>query len=446
MPEFSFKTKHGSPVPLKADGQMHKYLMPFKVKKENGKEEEEVSAEIQATEMMQDFEAILNKNPNAKIAITYSANSNEAQKIIAGYKSGDPFEGGGGRNQGAVFTKLAEKIKKKQLQNQIHILPVATSETGGDSAIVNKDVVKRDMENIAKHLGAGWTVLGLRNQNTAENTPCAIGGGTTKAWKVDGAGKEQKKICDAALTKMIDTKIADLTDLADEHYYLKQAFDKGKANPNDLICEKPPAPAKFKVVPDQGAAANSPLDHISKELINAEQLKYWQEEGTKTIDPNKYQVTSVIPTKQNDNTIATIASKSNSTTTIAVIKRDAIEYPYIKQTDDPDFDLKYDLFLKFLNQYNNKTLYPNKVTITINNFSPEDLGNILKKLSENKDRSAYTANVTLKLPTTCQYTDKKDNINKHYSQEQQQQITQLLTTIPAAAESAIPTLTPIKPK
>lgn len=118
-----------------------------------------------------------------RVCITYSANNDQAAEIINGYKN--KKYNIQGSNQAAVFEILVKLIKENKLEDDIHILPIATSMHAGGVGEVDEEIFKRDMANIAEHLGAGWTVLALGNQHTATaGKIAAIGGGvSTTCWK-----------------------------------------------------------------------------------------------------------------------------------------------------------------------------------------------------------------------------------------------------------------------
>lgn len=111
------------------------------------------------------------------VAITYSANYDQTQRIAQTYSEGNWNTHTSGANQAAVMTALEELqiISHKNLQHKIRIAPITTmtySDYGGKS---HEEVVVDDLYKIEDLLRKGWMVLGWMNQNTAPNY--AVGGG-----------------------------------------------------------------------------------------------------------------------------------------------------------------------------------------------------------------------------------------------------------------------------
>lgn len=220
-------------IPTTADGKIHRYTMPFNDK--TATEYLKYTNEYQAQQMLADFKAIIAENPNAKIAITYSANEAQAEQLIAGYTHNTDQSNilAGGANQAEVFYKLIQLLNKEpQLKNQIHILPIATMPAGNGAQPASEASVKKCMANIAQHLGAGWTVLGLANQHTNPNS-YAIGGGIATGWQ----NSKQKQLCDQTLQFITanpltaDPQPTDSVDIKD----LKKAFVDGQQDANSLL-------------------------------------------------------------------------------------------------------------------------------------------------------------------------------------------------------------------
>ena len=117
------------------------------------------------------------------VAITYSANYGQTKDLAAAYIAGKPTAGIGGSNQ-ATVVKAMEKLilkdaKYKPLQNRMHIIPITTLKYGEHKP---ENIIVRDIQNLACHLGAGWKVYGWQNQSTHFKTKkkFAIGGGIVK--------------------------------------------------------------------------------------------------------------------------------------------------------------------------------------------------------------------------------------------------------------------------
>lgn len=224
------EVEHGklkSSIPTVSDHKIHPYKIPFaKTPADDGNlfydgwEYRDYNEKAQAQKMFADFKKVLAANEDAKIAITYSANDQEAKDIVAAYNTGTNITLG--TNQGAVIQELIKLINVAGLQKQIHILPVATmkyvtehnliefDEPQQNSketkiAVTEKEVI-RDIRNIWDHLNGNWIVLGWQNQDTPDGK-YAIGGGVSEdVWK-DSQDKDNpslKQLCDHALKLMTD--------------------------------------------------------------------------------------------------------------------------------------------------------------------------------------------------------------------------------------------------
>lgn len=148
---------------------------------------------------MSDF---FKKNQHEKISITYSSNSEQAEEIYAGYKSGKfSLEGA---NQAKVFSIVAKEVQQRSWQNKVLILPIPTCEKSGGKTVSKQEDVEKAMKNIARHLGGGWFVLGLQNQNCNAESPFAIGGGVADA--VWGPSSQKKYVHDRMIS-MLDGKM-----------------------------------------------------------------------------------------------------------------------------------------------------------------------------------------------------------------------------------------------
>lgn len=214
------------------------YTMPFWDPKKPDSHKE-YTAEYQAEKIFADLKKIIELKRIGKynrelrsrrVCITYSANNQQAEEIINGYKTKEYNIQG--INQAAVFELLVAKIKQEKLEDYIHILPIATSIKAGGVGEVNEEIFKRDMANIAKHLGAGWTVLALGNQYTVANGKiAAIGGGTsTKCWK------DWDKTCQETLKYMSEHNLGDPDpENLEKYQYLQENFYEGEGNSNALL-------------------------------------------------------------------------------------------------------------------------------------------------------------------------------------------------------------------
>ena len=176
---------------------INKYYVPFKVA---GKY---ISSEQYAKKMLEDIQSLLKQDPHLKIAITYAANNNESTGIYQSYQNSsyDDLEKGGwhisGGGQAPAFAILQKAIlTNPALRERVHILPVTTVmhsvSKKADNPFPNlekeaskshSELVKRDVENIAEHIGAGYMVLGLTNQESDLKGRFAIGGDNAPGWR-----------------------------------------------------------------------------------------------------------------------------------------------------------------------------------------------------------------------------------------------------------------------
>lgn len=156
----------------------------------------------QAKEIFNYCKAFLQERPKDRIAITYSANTKQANEIYAGYEGND-FNIDGA-NQAQVFNLLVAMIKKDNLQGKIHILPVPTCTTSGGQEIASMQDVQTAINNIRNHLKHGWVVLGLHNQSSTAEHPYAIGGGVAaRVWN----GSEQQEYVEHEMASMTKQRL-----------------------------------------------------------------------------------------------------------------------------------------------------------------------------------------------------------------------------------------------
>lgn len=147
------------------------------------------------------------------VGLIYSANNNQALAIYGGYnKQTAPEISGGG--QALVFAEIAKKINAlpPDKQGKVHILPVATSMSGGSDLTlgnaVSKDELDRDLGNIIKHRAANWDILGFQYQNEGQY---AIGGMNSPGFHLQGnffdeTNKTRGQYVNEVLTKIKDAK------------------------------------------------------------------------------------------------------------------------------------------------------------------------------------------------------------------------------------------------
>jgi len=209
------------PMPMPARGAGPNTIKPFSVTY-TGR-----SAQQQADQIIAKFrEEIAN---GKKVAITYSANNDQANDIYRGY-SGAPYAIKG-RGQAKVMHLVAQQIQADPvLKANAHILPVATSMHKGGDGQVNKAIMDRDLGNIAQHLGNGYTVLGYQNEDSGNGY--AVGGmNSRQVWDVT-PNKEY-----------FDQRMAGMTrgEFTPE---LQQAYNSGKTRPSITSGPLPPPPPR----------------------------------------------------------------------------------------------------------------------------------------------------------------------------------------------------------
>jgi hypothetical protein len=141
------------------------------------------NARAQAAAIWADIEKQLRNDPSKKIGLLYSANNDQAMDLhAANQKNAKPTGIISGANQAELYAELAKLIEQNNKQNQVRILPIATSMHGGNNEDKNNQVgpeqINRDLTNIANHRQAGWDILGLQNRQGGY----AIGGGVSQGW------------------------------------------------------------------------------------------------------------------------------------------------------------------------------------------------------------------------------------------------------------------------
>lgn len=176
-------------------------INPFKIDFKIGSNSR--TAAQQAQEVLGYFDKFFSSYPEGKIAITYSSNSDQAQSIYKGYKTGQYTISGA--NQAQVFSTIVAGIKERNLQDKVHVLPIPTCLHSGGKEISSNEDINLAMKNIAQHLKDGWYVLGLQNQSTKPDFPFAIGGGVAGVvWK---EGTTQRDFCQTQMLRMLNGDI-----------------------------------------------------------------------------------------------------------------------------------------------------------------------------------------------------------------------------------------------
>ena len=213
--------------------RVNEYYVPFQLADPNDpKKSINISAQDYADRLIEHLKLLLASNPDLKLAITYSANNKESHGIYQSYDEtvdyqqlqshGLEINGGG---QAPAFALLQQAIfRDPDLRSRVHILPVTTV-LHSATDIPHAELVKRDLENIATHLGAGFMVLGLTNQQTLPKKRFAIGGANAAADWFSGLGQDVNHI----LNQLKEGYIHDVSFTSNGRgYALKQAYDRGK--------------------------------------------------------------------------------------------------------------------------------------------------------------------------------------------------------------------------
>lgn len=139
------------------------------------------SSKEQCDEIVKYIKEFQKAHPGKQIALTYAANTKQANDIYAGYKKGTTPTITGS-NQAEVFGLLAKEIKKNKWDKNVHILPIPTcewKEVKGKKERVISDMkdVKKAMDNIQHHKESkNCFVLGYQNEESSSRYPLAIGG------------------------------------------------------------------------------------------------------------------------------------------------------------------------------------------------------------------------------------------------------------------------------
>lgn len=190
-----------SETSIEADKNMMKGLIiRFKDAKN-----EPISAEKQAKFFLDRALKDLDKlEDHQGVGLTYSANYGQTKALAAAYLNGKYTAGVKGSNQATVVKAIENLLRKdekyKPLRYRLHIIPITTLGYGEENP---EEIIIRDMENLACHLGAGWRVYGWQNQDTNFKTSkkFAVGGGIVKT-----QSKRQYQIIQNSLLSLSERK------------------------------------------------------------------------------------------------------------------------------------------------------------------------------------------------------------------------------------------------
>lgn len=163
-------------------------INPFRMDHE-GRTPKEQFEEIEA--YIKEFQK---EHPGKQLAITYAANTGQANALYKGYANGTTPQIKGS-NQAEVFALLTKKIKDAGWDNSVHILPIPTIEYSffGIRKIAKMEDVEKAMDNVETHMNkADCFVLGYQNKSSdSPKKPLAIGGGVAE--KVSWTGSKQQE-------------------------------------------------------------------------------------------------------------------------------------------------------------------------------------------------------------------------------------------------------------
>ncbi|MBN9231199.1 MAG: hypothetical protein BGO90_05000 [Legionella sp. 40-6] len=106
----------------------------------------------------------LTADPAAKLGLLYAANQTQADSIYDNYAQ-NKMGTIAGSGQAEVFAALNKIINDEGMQNRVHVLPIATSVSGGADTPAENRVSKKsldvDLANVLAHQNNGFEVMGF---------------------------------------------------------------------------------------------------------------------------------------------------------------------------------------------------------------------------------------------------------------------------------------------
>lgn len=174
---------------MKVKGVLQRFYLPYK---ENGAI---VSNENQALQIFEYAKKALESGAKG-IAITYSANYGQTQKIEQTYRAGEWNTATNGSNQAAVVAAMETMLwtSHSSFQMKIRIAPITTMTYTGYGNRTHREIVEEDLVRIRVALENGWDVLGWVNQDSQPEF--AIGGGIAAGLDENGAIRFPKALSD----------------------------------------------------------------------------------------------------------------------------------------------------------------------------------------------------------------------------------------------------------
>ncbi len=135
-----------------------------------------VPNKIQATQILDKARQLISQGVKG-VAITYSANFGQTEKIRATYASGGWDTHTSGANQADVMRNMESLMGNQysDLQRVMEIAPITTMTYTDYGGKTHLEVVQNDLEHIKNLILKGWYVLGWMNQNSKPHY--AVGGG-----------------------------------------------------------------------------------------------------------------------------------------------------------------------------------------------------------------------------------------------------------------------------
>ena len=157
-----------------------------------------IPAEEQAKRVVSKVREVLDDGAMG-VAIIYSANYRQSQKIRETYASNNWKTGVKGANQAAVIQWVEYLIEHsfQDLQGRFRVAPITTMTYDTYDGQQLSEVVLKDLEYIKSLLNEGWHVLGWMNQETQPHY--AIGGGVSGTMDTDLKDMIQRALVEYAI-------------------------------------------------------------------------------------------------------------------------------------------------------------------------------------------------------------------------------------------------------
>ncbi|VEG91158.1 hypothetical protein [Legionella spiritensis] len=243
-------------------------------------------------------------NPDKKLALLYSANNKQAERLNNARSKNKPIPPISGSGQAQLFAHLIPLINEA-VQNgtikheQIVVLPIATSLTGGNNNKgnqVGKWHIDRDIREVINKVQEGYEVLGC----STGNNQFAIGGLTSQHWFKDSFPELDNQTQGAYVQTTLenisndpensDQLLDNLTPKDDylsllKHYRSQGLSGEWKKLKDELVNQAKQAISVGQEVPESIASAlqehynpvGSFKRSVSQFFNKADQPKHWQE-------------------------------------------------------------------------------------------------------------------------------------------------------------------------